>query len=61
MRFVGVGDFALSVEIRAYIMASVYRKFLAIQDDILLRVRKVVKQAGTGFAGRTTESCGWGT
>ena len=50
VRFVGFGDFALNVEIRAYIRTSSYNEFLAVQEDILLRVMQVVKQAGTGFA-----------
>ena len=36
--------------VRAYIRTTQYNEFLAIQEDILLRVMKLVKQAGTGFA-----------
>ncbi len=50
VRFVGFGDFALNVEIRAYIKTSNYNEFLAVQEDILLRVMQIVKKAGTGFA-----------
>jgi len=50
VRFVGFGDFSLNVAIRAYIKASNRNEFLAIQEDILLRVMRLVKQAGTGFA-----------
>jgi len=50
VRFVGYGDFSLNVAIRAYIRTSHYNEFLAVQEDILLRVMKAVEQAGTGFA-----------
>jgi MscS family membrane protein len=50
VRFVGYGDFSLNVAIRAYIRTSHYNEFLAVQEDILLRTMKVVKEAGTGFA-----------
>jgi len=50
VRFVGFGDYALNVAIRVYIQTSSRDEFLAIQEDILLRVMNLVKQAGTGFA-----------
>ena len=50
VRFVGYGDFSLNVGIRSYIRTSHYNEFLAVQEDILLRFMKVVKEAGTGFA-----------
>lgn len=50
VRFVGFGEFSLDVALRVYIGTRNYNEFLAIQEDILLRVMKLVKQAGTGFA-----------
>jgi MscS family membrane protein len=50
VRFVGFGDFALNVAIRVYIQTPNRNEFLAIQEDILLRIMNLVKQAGTGFA-----------
>ena len=50
VRFTGFGDFSLNVEIRAYINSLDYGEFLAVQEDILLRVMQVVKKSGTGFA-----------
>lgn len=50
VRFVGFGDYSLDVAIRAYIRTSSYNEFLAIQEDILLRIMKIVQRAGTGFA-----------
>jgi MscS family membrane protein len=38
---------------RAYIRANIYTEFLAIQEDIMLRAMKLLKQAGTGFALRS--------
>jgi len=52
VRFVGFGDYSLNVAIRAYIRTSRYNEFLAVQEDILLRVMKLVEEAGTGFAFR---------
>jgi MscS family membrane protein len=49
-RFVGFGDYSLDVAIRAYIGTRTYTEFLAIQEDILLRIMELVKRAGTGFA-----------
>ena len=50
VRFVGYGDFSLNVAIRAYVRTAHYNEYLAVQEDILLRTMKVVKEAGTGFA-----------
>ncbi|MGB5775368.1 MAG: mechanosensitive ion channel family protein, partial [Sedimenticolaceae bacterium] len=50
VRFVEYGDYSLNVAIRVYIRATDYNEFLAIQEDILLRIMKVVGKAGTGFA-----------
>ncbi len=50
VRFVEYGDYSLNVAIRAYIKTKDYSDFLAIQEDILLRIMKVVGRAGTGFA-----------
>lgn len=50
VRFVGFGDFSLNVEMRAYVKTTNHSEFLAVQEDIMLRVMQVVKKAGTGFA-----------
>ena len=50
VRFVGFGDFSLNVAIRVYIRTKSRNEFLAIQEDILMRAKKLVEQAGTGFA-----------
>ena len=50
VRFVGYGDYALNIAVRVYVRTTGYNEFLAIQEDILLRMMKLVGQAGTGFA-----------
>ena len=49
-RFVGYGDWSLDVELHALAETSDYADFLAIQEDVLLRVMDVVGEAGCGFA-----------
>ncbi len=49
-RFLGFRDHALTLELRAYIRTTSYTEFLAIQEDIMLRVMQAIQQAGTGFA-----------
>ena len=50
VRFVGFGAYSLNIKLRVYIATKSNSEFLAIQEDILLRVMRIVKQAGTGFA-----------
>jgi MscS family membrane protein len=50
VRFAGFGDFSLNVEIRVDIGTSDRDEFRAIREDIYLRVMKIVKASGTGFA-----------
>lgn len=50
VRFVGFGDHSLNIAIRAFIRTPSHNEFLAIQEDILLRIMRVVQHAGTGFA-----------
>jgi MscS family membrane protein len=49
-RFVGYGDWSLDVELHALAETSDFADFLAIQEDVLLRVMDVVYEAGCGFA-----------
>lgn len=50
VRFFGFRDHTLTLELRVYVRTTAYSEFLAIQEDIMLRLMKLVKQAGTGFA-----------
>lgn len=50
VRFLGYGSDSLQVEIFAYIHAIDYNDFLGIQEDVNLRLAKVIEDSGSGFA-----------
>ena len=50
IRFVGFGGSSLDLEIFAYVRAFDMAEFLAIQEDLLLRVMDIVAAAGTSIA-----------
>ena len=50
LRFVEFGDYSLNIDVRVYIRTKSYTEYLAIREDILLRIMKIVKNAGTSFA-----------
>jgi MscS family membrane protein len=50
VRFVGFRDSALEFEVFGYVMETEYTDFLAIQEDLLLRIMDVVEKSGTSFA-----------
>ena len=50
VRFVGYGAFSKDVEVFAYLYCQDQDSFLAIQEDILLRIEDIVNEAGSGFA-----------
>lgn len=50
VRFVRYGDYSLNIALRVYIRTIGFNEFLAIQEDILLRVSETVEKAGRGFA-----------
>jgi MscS family membrane protein len=50
VRFAGFGDFALNVEIFAFVNTRDWNEFLAVQEDLNLRIKGIVEAAGTGFA-----------
>jgi len=49
-RFVGYGAHSLNVQIRAYALTPDWNEFLAIREDVFLRVNKIVAESGTKFA-----------
>ncbi|MGA9800499.1 MAG: mechanosensitive ion channel family protein [Terriglobales bacterium] len=49
-RFVSFDESALTMEIFCYILTRDYNEFLAIREDILLRIMDIVEAAGSGFA-----------
>ena len=50
VRFVGFGAYTLDVEIYAYVRTADYNEFLAVREDLYLRIMDVVAASGTGFA-----------
>lgn len=50
VRFVGFGAFSLDLELFAYVETTDYNEFLAVREDIFLRVMRAVADSGTGFA-----------
>jgi MscS family membrane protein len=50
VRFVGFGTQSLDVEIFAYVVTEDYNDFLAVREDLWLRVMDLVAASGTGLA-----------
>ena len=49
-RFIAFDESALTLEIFSYILTRDFNEFLAIREDLLLRIMDIVDAAGTGFA-----------
>ena len=50
VRFVGFGAYSKDVEVFAYLRCQDQDTFLALKEDILLRVEDIVLEGGSGFA-----------
>ncbi|MDJ0851052.1 MAG: mechanosensitive ion channel family protein [Myxococcota bacterium] len=50
VRFVGMGAYSLDLEIFAYLRCQDQNTFLAIQEDLLLRMIDIVNESGAGLA-----------
>jgi MscS family membrane protein len=50
VRFVGFGAYSLDVEIFAYVGTADFNEFLAVREDVYLRIMDAVAASGTGFA-----------
>jgi len=50
VRFIRYGESSLDVEIFAYVMTRDFNEFLAIQEELNLRIKDLVEDAGSGFA-----------
>ncbi len=50
VRFIEYGAYSLDIEIHALAVTSDWPTFLAIQEDVLLRIMEVVAESGCGFA-----------
>jgi MscS family membrane protein len=49
-RFVSLDTSSLTIEIFCYVLTRDDKEFLAIREDLLLRIMDIVDAAGTGFA-----------
>lgn len=50
IRFIAFGQSSLDVEIFAYLLETDMNGFLAVQEDLLLRIMDIVESSGSGFA-----------
>ncbi|MCX8071141.1 MAG: mechanosensitive ion channel family protein [Candidatus Binatia bacterium] len=50
VRFVGFGPYSLDLEILAYIETTEHDEFLAVREDLFLRIMDIVAESGTSFA-----------
>ena len=50
VRFIGIGDSSLDIEVFAYVSTPDFDEFLEIQQELLLDLMRVVERAGTGLA-----------
>ena len=49
-RFVRFGDFSLDIEVLAYVLTPDWEGFLAVQEDLLIRLMGIIEASGTSFA-----------
>jgi MscS family membrane protein len=49
-RLIGLGASSRDIEVFAYATTADWNEFLAIQEDVLLRIIDIVEQSGSGFA-----------
>jgi MscS family membrane protein len=56
VRFIGVGAYSLDVEVMAYVTTSDYDEFLALQQELLLKMLQAVERIGTALAVPLQES-----
>lgn len=50
VRFVAFGAYSLDLEVFAYVTTSDWNEFLAIREDLFLRMMDLVQASGSGFA-----------
>jgi MscS family membrane protein len=50
IRFIKLGESSLDLEIFAYVPTADYDEFLAVREDIYLRIMDIVAQSGTSLA-----------
>jgi len=49
VRVVGFGDYSLDAEVVAYILTADHSEFLAIQEDLFLRIMSILDETGVQF------------
>ncbi len=49
-RFVRFGDFSLDIDVLAYVLTPDWEGFLAVQEDLLIRLMGIIETSGTSFA-----------
>lgn len=50
VRFINFGAYSLDIEVLAYVNSTDFAEFLAIREDIFLRIMDIIEASGTGFA-----------
>ena len=50
VRFNGIGEYSLDIEVFAYVLTPDFDEFLGIQQDLLLDIMRAVEDAGTSLA-----------
>ncbi|SMF70031.1 mechanosensitive ion channel family protein [Pseudobacteriovorax antillogorgiicola] len=50
VRFIGFGEYSLNIDVFCHINTRKWYDFLAIQEDLMLRIMEIVEACGTGFA-----------
>lgn len=50
VRFVGFGAYSLDLEVFAYVETEDYNEFLAVREDVYLRLMALVEESGSDFA-----------
>ncbi len=50
VRFIAFNSSSLDIEIVTYVLTTEYAEFLAVREDILLRIMDIVAACGSGFA-----------
>ncbi|MDN3719782.1 mechanosensitive ion channel [Roseibium salinum] len=50
VRLIGFDDYAVTIEVYAYVVASAYTDFLEIQEEMLFDIRAIIEANGSDFA-----------
>ena len=50
VRFIAISEHSLDLEVFAYVMTADFNEFLVIQEELLIRILELVREAGTALA-----------